>query len=135
MLQLLGSDIQLITSHLIYTYSEARDSAAGKRLAWHRDYLQAINDLGHWSIPRIVVKCTYYLTDLSEPGSGATCIVPGSNHLRHPVEFPAGNRDPLGAIEPRFRPGDCLLFENRTWHAAAPTPWTDPQGYHDGLWL
>ena len=34
------------------------------------------------------------------------------------IEIPQGKTDPSGVLEPRLQPGDCLLFENRTWHAA-----------------
>ena len=56
-------------------------------------------------------------TDLSEPNSGVTLVAPGSNHLTEPIEIPEGQADPLGAVEPLLNPGDCLIFENRTWHA------------------
>ena len=32
---------------------------------WHRDYAQATNDMGNAAIPRLLVKCAYYLTDLT----------------------------------------------------------------------
>jgi hypothetical protein len=35
------------------------------------------------------------------------------------LEIPDGQADPDHAIEPLLNPGDCLLFENRTWHAGA----------------
>ena len=70
-------------------------------------------------VPRILLKCAYYFTDLSEPNSGATLVTPGSNHLLERVPIPKGQADPEGALEPSLQPGDCLLFENRTFHAGA----------------
>ncbi|MCH2662553.1 phytanoyl-CoA dioxygenase family protein, partial [bacterium] len=81
-------------------------------------YLQAMMALGHYSIPRIELKCAYYFTDLSQPKSGNTMVVPGSNQATAPLAVPEDG-DPDGAIEPLLNPGDCLLFENRTWHAGA----------------
>ena len=118
-IHLLGSNLQLMTSHLIYKYPNPPGTPEHHRApGWHRDYLQAMMALGHYSIPRIELKCAYYFTDLSRPKSGNTMVVPGSNQATAPLAVPEGG-DPDGAIEPLLNPGDCLLFENRTWHAGA----------------
>ena len=115
---LLGAHLQLMTSHLIYKHPDPAGTPTTHRSpGWHRDYLQAMMALGHYSIPRIELKCAYYFTDLSEPNCGVTMVAPGSNHLTEPIEIPVGQADPHGAVEPLLNPGDCLLFENRTWHA------------------
>ena len=118
--QLLGANLQLMTSHLIYKSPEISGTPPTYRSpGWHRDYYQAMNDLGHYSIPRIVLKCAYYLTDLSQPNSGVTMVAPGSNQLKEPMEIPEDQVDPVNVVEPSIHPGDCLIFENRTWHAGA----------------
>lgn len=118
-IHLLGSNLQLMTSHLIYKYPNPPGTPEHHRApGWHRDYLQAMMALGHYSIPRIELKCAYYFTDLSQPKSGNTMVVPGSNQATAPLAVPEDG-DPDGAIEPLLNPGDCLLFENRTWHAGA----------------
>lgn len=117
-IQLLGANLQLMTSHLIYKHPDPAGTPATHRVpGWHRDYAQAMNALGHYSIPRIELKCAYYFTDLSEPNRGVTLVSPGSNHLTEPMAIPAGQADPDNAVEPLLNPGDCLIFENRTWHA------------------
>jgi hypothetical protein len=45
---------------------------------------------------------------------------PGSNQLTERIEIPEGRADPANAIEPLLNPGDCVIFEYRTWHAGAP---------------
>lgn len=118
--QLLGAYLHLTTSHLIYKFPDPHDTSASVRSPkWHRDYGRLTQDLGHAAVPRAMLKCAYYLTDLIEPNSGATLVVPGSNLLRKPLEIAEGEADPDGVFEPRLRRGDCLLFENRTWHAGA----------------
>ncbi|MBX3013095.1 MAG: phytanoyl-CoA dioxygenase family protein [Caldilineaceae bacterium] len=118
--QLLGANLHLMTSHLIYKHPDPVGTPTTHRTpGWHRDYAQAMHDLGHYSIPRIELKCAYYFTDLSEPNSGATLVAPGSNHLQEPIEIPPGQVDPANTVEPLLQPGDCLIFENRTWHAGA----------------
>ena len=115
--QLLGAHLQLVVSHLIYKYPDPPGTPDTARVpGWHRDYGTATKVLGD-KVPRVLLKCAYYLTDLSESNSGATLVVPGSNNLPDPIPVPEGQMDPKGAFEPSLRPGDCLLFENRILHA------------------
>ena len=117
--QLLGPHIHMVTSHLIYksaapagTPPETRDPG------WHRDIGGMPGDIGHAHIPRMEMKVAYYLTDLSKPNSGVTLFSPGSNHLKHAMPIPKGRVDPENVVEPSLEPGDAVLFENRTYHAA-----------------
>ena len=120
-LQLFGSNLQLSTSHLIYSQPDPPGTSPDKRApGWHRDNGRTTLDLGHAAYPRMGLKCAYYLTDQSRPKSGVTMFLPGSNNFRERVEIPPGQADPAGAIEPSLNPGDCVLFEYRTWHAGAP---------------
>ncbi len=120
-IQLLGSNLQLSTSHLIYRYPDPPGTPATKRNpGWHRDNGRTSRDLGHGNYPRIGLKCAYYLTDLSQPQSGVTMFAPGSNQLKEPLQIPDDAADPVNAVEPLLNPGDCVLFEYRTWHAGAP---------------
>ena len=114
--QFLGAYLHLTTSHLIYKHPDPPGTPAFARAPnWHRDYGRLNNDLQH-AAPRGMLKCAYYLSDLTESNAGATLVVPGSNLLRKPLDIPP-NGDPEGALEPRLEPGDCLIFENRTYHA------------------
>ncbi len=118
--QLLGPHLSLLTSHLIYRHPDPPGALATSRLpGWHRDHYVSMRDLGHAQIPRHSLKIAYYLTDLSAPNSGATMMAAGSNHLKERIEIPAGQVDPATAVEPLLQPGDCVFFENRTWHAGA----------------
>ncbi len=118
--QLMGAYLHLTTSHLIYKHPDPEGTSAITRMPhWHRDYGRLTQDLGHAAVPRAMVKCAYFITDLSEPNSGATLLLPGSNLLREPIVIPEGQADPEGHREPLLEPGDCLIFENRTWHAGA----------------
>ncbi len=115
--QLLGADLHVMTSHLIHKRPDPAATPATHRLpGWHRDYAMAMGDMGHRAIPRLLVKCAYYLTDLTEPSRGATMVAPGSHLLTEPPAR-GENGDPAGAVEPSLQPGDCLIFENRTFHA------------------
>ena len=118
--QLLGPHLSLLTSHLIYRHPDPPDSSASTRLpGWHRDHYPSMRDLGHSRIARHSLKVAYYLTDLSEPNTGVTLMAAGSNQLKERIEIPAGAADPASKVEPLLKPGDCVFFENRTWHAGA----------------
>ncbi len=118
--QLLGASLHVMTSHLIYKQPDPADKPDTHRLpGWHRDYAMAMHDMGHAAIPRLLVKCAYYLTDLSEKGRGVTMVSPGSHLLSGGLSIPEGQVDPENAVEPQLQPGDCLIFENRTFHAGA----------------
>jgi len=118
--QLLGANLQIMTSHLIYKYPDPEGHPDSHRHpGWHRDYLQAMRDMGNAAIPRLLVKCAYYLTDLTQPRQGATMVAAGSNHLEGGLTIPEGQTDPITAVEPSLQAGDCLIFENRTFHAGA----------------
>ena len=118
--QLLGPNLGLLTSHLIYRHADPPGSPDTSRMpGWHRDHFVSMRDLGHARIPRHSLKIAYYLTDLSEPNRGATMMASGSNKLKEKINIPEGKVDPETAIEPLLNPGDCVFFENRTWHAGA----------------
>lgn len=120
-IQLLGSNLQLSTSHLIYRHPDPAGTPDTRRMpGWHRDNGRTQRDLGQDNFPRIGLKCAFYLTDLSEPKTGVTMLAPASNQLKVPIDIREGQADPDNAIEPLLNPGDCVIFEYRTWHAGAP---------------
>ena len=120
-IQLMGSNLQLSTSHLIYRHPDPPGTPETiRRPGWHRDGGRTQLDLGQGNYPRLGLKCAFYLTDLSEPNSGVTMLAPGSNQLTERIDIPEGATDPANAIEPLLNPGDCVIFEYRTWHAGAP---------------
>lgn len=126
--QLLGANLHIMTSHLIIKQPDAEDALTNHRQpGWHRDYAQAMHDMGNVAIPRLLVKCGYYLTDLTENNRGVTMVTPGSHLLTNRPEIPDGQADPIGAVEPSIAPGDCLIFENRTFHAGAAHRGPDPR--------
>jgi ectoine hydroxylase-related dioxygenase (phytanoyl-CoA dioxygenase family) len=115
--QLLDHNIHLITSHLVMRPPSPEDTERTyKASGWHRDGGTAPSDLGV-SLPRMFIKIAYWLSDLDEPGRGAIRLFPGSNDTS--VGPPDGDDDGEH-LEIRARPGDAVLFENRTFHAVGP---------------
>jgi ectoine hydroxylase len=114
---LLNWNIQLITSHCIVRAPSPPDAGAHwKAEGWHRDGGTSSTEMQE-PHPRLFIKIAYWLTDLSEPGRGNIRFVPGSNRLMGRPAQAEGTPDPYGAIEVCARPGDAVLFEQRTWHA------------------
>lgn len=115
---ILGWNIQLYISHLIVYPPEPPDAKqVSKGAHWHQDggkyFIQNI-ERPH---PRLSLKVSYWLSDVSEPDRGAMRIVPGSHKLdtRPPQSNP--DVDPEGAIEVRVKPGTAVLFDRRMWHS------------------
>jgi len=88
---------------------------------WHQDGYRQNSDPETLdpAVPRpmLSLKVAYVLSDLSEPGRGATKVIPGS-HLRNSLARPADpDADPAGAVEITANPGDAFVFDRRLWHS------------------
>ena len=116
--QLLSPNLQLHTSHLIYKHPEpAGTDPLGLSPGWHRDINTVPSDLGWLGNQRFEIKIAYYLSDARPTNSGVTMVARGSNNWTRPPQFDAAGNPP-GLVLPDLAPGDALLFENRTYHAA-----------------
>ena len=112
----LNWNIQMITSHLIVLPSKEEPPDDVKtKIGLHRDGGTSYREMQE-PHPRILLKIAYAISDQTDPASGATVLVPGSNRL---TGMPA--RDPetglaRGAISMNVNAGDAFLFEQRTYH-------------------
>jgi ectoine hydroxylase len=114
--QILNWNIQMITSHLIILPSGPEPSEEDKRKGgYHRDGGSSSREMTE-PHPRILLKIVYALSDQSDPASGATRLVPGSNQMlgRPPVDPDTGH--PRGAIGMNVKAGTAFIFEQRTYH-------------------
>ena len=116
--QLLSPNIQLHSASLIYKKPQDPHTTAPRR-GWHRD-IGIAEDLGQAGLPRLGVKVCYCLTDFAEPNSGMTMMARGTHRNEMPLAIPVGAVDPPTVVDPLLRAGDAILFENRTFHTAAP---------------
>ena len=118
--QLLGPNIHLHSTTIIYKRPEARDAPTFRR-GWHRDIRMA-RDLGHEGLPLAGIKICYCLTDFQEPNSGMTLLARGTHLRNEPLRIPKGAVDPTDAevCDLQLKAGDALFFEHRTFHTAAP---------------
>lgn len=116
-LDLMGGDIQLSTSHLIVRPPVPGDTPETyKAIGWHADAPQAIAYDGRL----IAMKFGYFLSDVSKPGSGALLLSPGSNQRTQLERGPDGEVPADKVFEVNALPGDAVLFAHRTFHAVGP---------------
>ncbi|MDF2440474.1 MAG: hypothetical protein JWN98_1458 [Abditibacteriota bacterium] len=114
-LDLMGGDIQLSTSHLIVRPPVPGDTPATfKAIGWHADAPQALT----YDDRPMAMKVGYFLSDVMRPGSGALLVSPGSHKTTNPERDENGEvRD---VVEINAKPGDVVLFNHRTYHAVGP---------------
>lgn len=120
----LGWNIRLTTSHTFVRTPNPKEEPSFKAIDWHADgpsprpgHLETANGPAE---PLLYAKIGYFLTDLSEPDRGNLRVVPGSHRCANRPPLNSETGDPEGAIQVLTRPGDAVLFENRTWHAVGP---------------
>ncbi len=116
--QLLSPNIQLHSASLIYKKPQDPHTTAPRR-GWHRD-IGIAEDLGQAGLPRLGIKVCYCLTDFAKPNSGMTMMARGTHRNETPLAIPADAVDPPTVVDPLLHAGDAILFENRTFHTAAP---------------
>jgi ectoine hydroxylase len=99
-----------------------------RQMGWHIDgHDNGFRNLG-WPIPLLQLKVGYYLSDMTEPGQGNLCLVPGSHRSRLSPDATDLQRPDLfpGAVQVCAPPGSALLFHNALWHSGG--PWMRPGG-------
>ena len=116
--QLLSPNIHLHTASILYKKPRPAGTTPPDR-GWHRD-IGISEDLGHRGLPRVGIKVCYCLTDFPEPDSGMTLLARGSHLEGGPLAIRKGEPDPPTVVDSCLRAGDAILFENRTFHTAAP---------------
>lgn len=113
--RILGPNIHMMSSQLLWAHPNQPPQPDNG--GWHRDVIGSSEDLGYDQTPRLALRVGYYLSDVSEPGSGITLFVRGSHRLREPLPLRPGHADPESFVRLRVRPGDAVIWENRTFHA------------------
>lgn len=100
----------------------------GRGMGWHIDgHDNGYRGLGR-PIPLLQLKIGYYLTDMTEPGCGNLCVVPGSHKALHAPNPEDLQRTELfsGAVQVCAPAGSAVLFHNALFHSAG--PWTQDGG-------
>ena len=94
----------------------------GRGPGWHTDGIDAGFRRFGWPIPFLQLKVGYYLSDMSQPGAGNLCVVPGSHNARIPPDETDRQNPELfeGAVQICGPPGTAILFHNALWHTGGP---------------
>jgi hypothetical protein len=102
----------------------------GRGMGWHIDgHDEGYRGLrGGSGIPLLQLKVGYYLSDMTEPGRGNLCVIPGSHKTPcepDPQDLQKTDLFP-GAVQICAPPGSAILFHNALWHSHG--PWTRDDG-------
>ena len=116
---ILGWNIQLYISHLIMYPPEPPDTPRVNKAAhWHQDGGRPVPEMER-PHPRLSLKVSYWLTDVTDRDNGAMRLIPGSHKLdtRPPNSENDPNGDPEGAMDLIVKRGTAVLFDRRMWHS------------------
>lgn len=117
---LMGPNISLVTSHIFYRPPTVKVPANFKQIDWHRDGPSdgglAINGRYPW----LYTKVGIFLTDLTIQDAGSLRVVPSSHLNDLNAKSLRGNTEPIGAYEAKIPAGSVIIFDNRILHAVGP---------------
>ena len=113
---ILGWNIQLYISHLIMYPPEPADTPRiRKAVHWHQDGGRPIPEMER-PHPRLSLKVSYWLSDVTHRDNGAMRLIPGSHKLDKLPQSDAEG-DPDGAMDLLVKRGTAVLFDRRMWHS------------------
>ena len=114
---ILGWNIQLYISHLImYPPEPANTPRIRKAVNWHQDGGRPIPEMER-PHPRLSLKVSYWLSDVTHRDNGAMRLIPGSHKLDTRPPQGEAEGDPGGAIDLLVKRGTAVLFDRRMWHS------------------
>lgn len=114
---ILGWNIQHYISHLIMYPPEPSDTPRVNKAAhWHQDGGRPIPEMER-PHPRLSLKVSYWLSDVTHRDNGAMRLIPGSHKLDKLPPRPNPDEDPDGAIDLLVKRGTAVLFDRRMWHS------------------
>lgn len=114
---ILGWNIQLYISHLIMYPPEPPDTERIRKGAgWHQDGGRPIPEMER-PHPRLSLKVSYWLSDVTHRDNGAMRLIPGSHKLDKIPSRSDPESDPDGAMDLLVKRGTAVLFDRRMWHS------------------
>ena len=114
---ILGWNIQLYISHLImYPPEPPETERVTKAAHWHQDGGRPVPEMER-PHPRLSLKVSYWLSDVTHRDNGAMRLIPGSHKLDTLPPRSDPDADPEGAIDLIVKRGTAVLFDRRMWHS------------------
>ena len=114
---ILGWNIQLYISHLImYPPEPPETKRVTKAAHWHQDGGRPVPEMER-PHPRLSLKVSYWLTDVTHRDNGAMRLIPGSHKLDTLPPRSDPDDDPEGAMDLLVKRGTAVLFDRRMWHS------------------
>ncbi len=114
---ILGWNIQLYISHLIMYPPEPPDTQRiNKSAGWHQDGGRPIPEMER-PHPRLSLKVSYWLSDVTHRDNGAMRLIPSSHKLDVLPPRSDPDDDPEGAMDLLVKRGTAVLFDRRMWHS------------------
>ncbi|MCE2401086.1 phytanoyl-CoA dioxygenase family protein [Candidatus Poribacteria bacterium] len=114
---ILGWNIQLYISHLIMYPPEPPDTPRVTKAAhWHQDGGRPVPEMER-PHPRLSLKVSYWLTDVTHRDNGAMRLIPGSHKLDTLPPRNDPDSDPEGVMDLLVKSGTAVLFDRRMWHS------------------
>ena len=115
---ILGWNIQIYHSVIVYTPPSAPDETEVRLQGWHQDSDQLNRDLEFSPRPRISIKVAFFLSDCTQPGRANFWAIPGT-HLMDEYDIPTDGSLPQGAQPILCPAGGAIIFDRRLWHTAS----------------
>lgn len=117
---LMGWNIQIYHSHLVYSPPEESGNVSPTKRGWHQDSGRPNVEMESSPRPMLSLKVCYFLSDCMQDGMANFYVVPGS-HLEDDL-IPRDQRqvDPEGATPVLVPRGSAVFFDRRLWHTASP---------------
>ena len=114
--ELLGTNIWVNHSHFNANPATEEKDVSGfdNGYGWHRDGGAIHQDLP-WPPPLLSLKIGFYLTDLTQPGSGQTYFIRDSHKTGE--KTPAAQELPDTAFPMMVKAGTAVLFDRRLIHS------------------
>jgi len=114
---ILGWNIQLYISHLImYPPEPPETERVTKAAHWHQDGGRPVPEMER-PHPRLSLKVSYWLTDVTHRDNGAMRLIPGSHKLDTLPPRNSPDDDPEDAMDLLVKRGTAVLFDRRMWHS------------------
>ena len=117
---LMGPNISLITSHIFYRPPTIKVPANFKQIDWHRDGPSDGGLSANGRYPWLYTKVGIFLTDLTIKDAGSLKVIPSSHLNDLNAKAYKSQVDPISAYEVKIPAGSVILFDNRILHAVGP---------------